>query len=575
MRTSTAPAIVLRWSSSFSRSPKTALLSCGFHKAIPSSPYLFSAIRPSCSSIGALLLPRSLPPNDALIRLVNNAAAAQPPSRALLLVPSPPRRLSTPFGSKKGGGGGGVRDRIRETTPAANVAICCVMKQLDGTVNRQTLNISKPELVDKLGIPFRDVRLVDPDFKDHNPVVLVSKGAVLLRLGYVSAIIKHNSIWLFRPEDSFVSLVIKSLWKCLDRKRRPQDDSVTTKGLANSPTEGLTEGGPQEDHRNRAATIAASGGAGVSSPGGGVSSYKQQDRLNGEEQTEGVEKDAAESITGRVVGQQQQQAAGVWPVKWAAGSHDKWPFEFQCIESCMQVALDGFENSLDKMAGRVDDHVLTDTFGVGASSAVPRLIPAEFLTGLMRVKNDLQALEVLLTALRSAVVKVLKDDEDMAAMYLTHIKQVGGRDKKNHSEVEIIFETYLQHLEELFSELVTQKQRIQHHEELTRLHLDIHRNEIMQINVRIALFTLTCSLAAVLTGLFGMNLKNHCEDYDYAFLIGVCIILPLSSVGLFSYNTMARIIGKQMTIRPFNVSSSSSRLPSSSSSSYRRPPFMQ
>eukprot|EP00922_Rhytidocystis_sp_ex-Travisia-forbesii_P037426 GHVS01055785.1.p1 GENE.GHVS01055785.1~~GHVS01055785.1.p1 ORF type:complete len:513 (-),score=102.11 GHVS01055785.1:517-2055(-) len=497
MRTSTAPAIVLRWSSSFSRSPKTALLSCGFHKAIPSSPYLFSAIRPSCSSIGALLLPRSLPPNDALIRLVNNAAAAQPPSRALLLVPSPPRRLSTPFGSKKGGGGGGVRDRIRETTPAANVAICCVMKQLDGTVNRQTLNISKPELVDKLGIPFRDVRLVDPDFKDHNPAVLVRQGAVLLRLGYISAIIKHNSIWLFRPDDPFVCEAVKLLWKSLNRNRRKAEFPAA---LSESRLEKKEE---------EAKSLDDSGGQQGGAAGGSSEA--------------------------------EEEAAHV--------KQDKWPFEFQCIEACMQVALYGFESSLDKLAVRVDEHVLTDSDAV--ASAVPRLIPVESLTGLMRVKNDLQALEVLVTALRSAVVKVLKEDEDMAAMYLTHIIQVGGRDKKNHSDVEIIFETYLQHLEELYSELATLKQRIQHHEELTRLHLDIHRNEIMQINVRIALFSLTCSLAAVVTGLFGMNLKNYCEDSDYAFWICMCIVLPLSSAGLFFYNTMARVVGKRMASKRF------------------------
>ncbi|KFG31484.1 CorA family Mg2+ transporter protein, partial [Toxoplasma gondii GAB2-2007-GAL-DOM2] len=116
-------------------------------------------------------------------------------------------------------------------------------------------------------------------------------------------------------------------------------------------------------------------------------------------------------------------------------------------------------------------------------------------------------IEARLEAFRGCLSKLLSDDGDMADMYLTdRLVYTIPHAREDHADVELLLEGCLQQVDELQYDILTAKRCVIHHEELTKMHLDVCRNAYMQMNVKISLFSLTTSVAAVIAGIFGMNL---------------------------------------------------------------------
>ena len=99
--------------------------------------------------------------------------------------------------------------------------------------------------------------------------------------------------------------------------------------------------------------------------------------------------------------------------------------------------------------------------------------------------------------------------------------------------LEMLFENYLNEIEWIASEVEEMIDEITNTEENVVLQLDLLRNRILrfELNLSIASFVVTCG--ALVTGLFGMNLLNHMELNSFVFYI-VTALLASGMAGIFT-----------------------------------------
>ncbi|PFH35762.1 CorA family Mg2+ transporter protein [Besnoitia besnoiti] len=210
---------------------------------------------------------------------------------------------------------------------------------------------------------------------------------------------------------------------------------------------------------------------------------------------------------------------------WSAGAPRELPFELRALEALLAVAL----GSLDALATEYVDRVRhtiaaleQESAGVSrdagqsssnawslatADATLFTLLHSPSLHQLMVLKNVLQDVEARVDAFRVCLSKLLSDDGDMADMYLTdRLIYTIPHAREDHADVELVLEGSLQQVDALLYDILTAKRCVIHHEELTKMRLDVCRNAYMQMNVKISLFSLTTSVAAVIAGIFGMNL---------------------------------------------------------------------
>lgn len=220
-------------------------------------------------------------------------------------------------------------------------------------------------------------------------------------------------------------------------------------------------------------------------------------------------------------------------------------FEFLCLDICMQLSIKEYENYLDTINITLRQKIQLQQ--KKEENIEINMLTNNLLREMMKIKNKLQKLSNLLNALRSNIEKILKNETDMKNMYLTTLNKISINKIKDYSDLEILLETHLQLTDELSGELENMEEKITHYEELIRLNLDYNRNKFILLNAKISFSTLFCSICAVITSLFGMNLKNFIEHNDYAFFIVSIFITSWSIVGIYftkNINTLLRFFDK-------------------------------
>jgi Mg2+ and Co2+ transporter CorA len=132
------------------------------------------------------------------------------------------------------------------------------------------------------------------------------------------------------------------------------------------------------------------------------------------------------------------------------------------------------------------------------------------------LKNQASRMLARLASFRRALEDVVEDDEGMALMNLTLLKQKPRLYKYpltssilgTHEEIEELLESYLNDYNSIESKLVYLKQQMQSAEELVSLRLDTARNQLLVANTMFAVLACAISFGGYITGAFGMNLDN-------------------------------------------------------------------
>ena len=88
-------------------------------------------------------------------------------------------------------------------------------------------------------------------------------------------------------------------------------------------------------------------------------------------------------------------------------------------------------------------------------------------------------------------------------------------------------------LDEIETEIKIFIDMIEDTDQFISAHLDSVRNEIIKLSLFIEIGGLIMGVGAVVSGIFGMNLKNTLEEHPYAFIL-VCVGLVFVMLAMFA-----------------------------------------
>ena len=96
----------------------------------------------------------------------------------------------------------------------------------------------------------------------------------------------------------------------------------------------------------------------------------------------------------------------------------------------------------------------------------------------------------------------------------------------------MLFESYLILVDNLFDKLSDLSEYIDDTEDLINIELDHHRNQLIQLELVLTTATFSIALIGVVSGIFGMNIRNREEDSHTTFVL-VTLFSCFGSIFLF------------------------------------------
>ncbi|CAG8547195.1 10268_t:CDS:2 [Paraglomus occultum] len=183
------------------------------------------------------------------------------------------------------------------------------------------------------------------------------------------------------------------------------------------------------------------------------------------------------------------------------------PFEFRALEAIFISVISTLQAEMEVLVNLVSK-LLTD---------LEENIDREKLKLLLQYSKKLSKFEQKTLMIRNAIVDVLDQDEDLAAMYLTEKAKNKPRAMDQHEEIELLLESYLKQTEEIANTVATLSANMRSTEEIANIILDANRNALLLLELKLTMGTLGVGTGAMIASLFGMNLKNFLEDDVNAF----------------------------------------------------------
>ncbi|GHJ84599.1 hypothetical protein NliqN6_1001 [Naganishia liquefaciens] len=146
-------------------------------------------------------------------------------------------------------------------------------------------------------------------------------------------------------------------------------------------------------------------------------------------------------------------------------------------------------------------------------------IDRENLKRLLHYARRLAGFQSRVKYVLSSIGEVLENDEDLSGMYLSAKQMNEPRSIHDHEELELLLESFAKQVEEIMGEVDTIAANTQSTQEIAELMLDYNRNTLIAMELKVSIATLGIGLAALTSGIFGMNLVSHLEDHQYAFFV--------------------------------------------------------
>lgn len=178
-----------------------------------------------------------------------------------------------------------------------------------------------------------------------------------------------------------------------------------------------------------------------------------------------------------------------------------------------------------------------------STQAVLQKIKKDFgeniLEKLLLLKKRISTFETQSKENESAILEILEDDEALAELYL------GQSKVENVDEAESILESFLEQLEEMIYKISELKENIDDTQEIESLKLHARRNVIIRFDLLATMVTGGFAFLTVLTGAYGMNIKNNLEKDSSAFLylnIGMGVFFLLFVIAFVWYFKRKKVI---------------------------------
>ncbi|KAI1259851.1 cora-domain-containing protein [Xylariaceae sp. FL1019] len=195
------------------------------------------------------------------------------------------------------------------------------------------------------------------------------------------------------------------------------------------------------------------------------------------------------------------------------------PYEFRALEAVLQSVTQELEADFDavrdpviRILGELEDD-----------------IDRHKLRILLILSKRVSTFEQKAKLVRDAIDELLEADDDLASMYLTEKTHDINRQLDDHTEVEMLLESYHKLCDEIVQEAQNLVSSIRNTEEIIRAILDANRNALMLLDLKFSVGTLGLAMGTFIAGLYGANLENFIEDTNWGFgaVTGVSVIMSL------------------------------------------------
>ncbi|KAG6816348.1 hypothetical protein H0H87_006764 [Tephrocybe sp. NHM501043] len=184
------------------------------------------------------------------------------------------------------------------------------------------------------------------------------------------------------------------------------------------------------------------------------------------------------------------------------------PYEFRALESILLSVLSALEaemvfirNLVGGLLAELEDNIDHDRF-----------------KRLLHYSRRLTSFQNRASLVEEALEEVLRQDDDLNAMYLTDKKNGILRELQDHEELEVLLETFTKQVEEIVNEAE---------------------------NIQVSIATMGVGTGALIAGLFGMNLTSHIETHAYAFYAmsatSAALALLVASMGLRKLSKIRKV----------------------------------
>ncbi|KAJ1976849.1 magnesium ion transporter [Dimargaris verticillata] len=211
------------------------------------------------------------------------------------------------------------------------------------------------------------------------------------------------------------------------------------------------------------------------------------------------------------------------------------PFEFRALESVLVSVVSTLQDEVQVVSSLVTNLL----------AHLEEKIDRDRLKELLQYSKRMSKFEQKVLNIRDAIVEVLEQDEDLAAMYLTAKKGEQPRNIHDHEEVELLLETYLKQVEEIANVISALSTNMRSTEDIVNIMLDSQRNDLMLLDLQVNIGMLGLTAGALIAGLFGMNLINHHESHPYAFIaVATTISLIMTIILTVSVRRMHQLLRK-------------------------------
>ncbi|EXF84650.1 CorA-like Mg2+ transporter [Colletotrichum fioriniae PJ7] len=195
------------------------------------------------------------------------------------------------------------------------------------------------------------------------------------------------------------------------------------------------------------------------------------------------------------------------------------PYEFRALEAVLTSVTSELEADFESVRDPV----------IRVLSELEHDIDRHKLRVLLILSKRVSTFEQKAKLVRDAIEELLEADDDLAAMYLTEKAHDLYRGVDDHTEVELLLESYNKLCDEIVQEAQNLVSGIRNTEEIIRAILDANRNALMLLDLRFSVGTLGLAMGTFLAGLYGMNLENFIEDTNWGFA-GVTITSTICSL---------------------------------------------
>lgn len=193
--------------------------------------------------------------------------------------------------------------------------------------------------------------------------------------------------------------------------------------------------------------------------------------------------------------------------KTAQGGANGLPYEFRALEAVLTSVTSELEADFEAVRDPVI-RILAD---------LEDDIDREKLRILLILSKRVSTFEQKAKLVRDAIEELLEADDDLTAMYLTEKAHDLYRGVDDHTEVELLLESYNKLCDEIVQEAGNLVSSIRNTEEIIRAILDANRNSLMLLELKFSVGTLGLAMGTFLAGLYGMNLENFIEDTNWGF----------------------------------------------------------